>query len=133
LPIYQDTLQHFSLSLKHPRESKKKKKTIFVLPTQKNSKIINFWLQKARSIFQRPAEQKEKKTELQRQSKKNELIKYLLLDTERVDIAVRDFPREEPIWVFTINAMNNRKNQNNEKTENPAFSHCSCSVSNLSV
>jgi hypothetical protein len=86
---------------------------------------------KSKKHFPKTSRAKKKKTELQRQSKKNELIKYLLLDTERVDIAVRDFPREEPIWVFTINAMNNHKNQNNEKTENPAFSHCSCSVSNL--
>lgn len=103
-----------------------------MLPTQKSSKRITFGFKKQEAFSKdQPSNKKKKKTELQRQSKKNELIKYLLLDTKRVDIAVRDFPRQEPIWVFTINAMDNRKNQSNEKTKNSAFSHCSCSVSNL--
>ena len=50
---------------------------------------------------------------------------YLLLNAKRVNITVSDFPRDEPIRVFTINAMNKNKNQSNEKTKNPAVSHCS--------
>lgn len=88
----------------------------------------NFWFQKARSIFQRSADKKKK---IQSWRGRAREMKYLLLDTKRVDVAVGDFPREEPIWVFTINGMNNRKNQSNKKTKSSAFSHCSCSVSNL--
>lgn len=49
---------------------------------------------------------------------------HLLLDSKRVDIAVSNFPREKPIWVLSINLINSKKNQENERTEYSAFPHC---------
>ena len=53
--------------------------------------------------------------------KEKEKRKHLLFDTQRIDISVGDFPSVEPVWVFSMNSM--KKKTQNEDSKETEVSH----------